>query len=137
MILDTAAEVARRQAARLSRKVAAGSTPRGHPSPWAHVPLRTLFEEAGNAVFDAGGGELETGHRPFHTSRSGRCLRLNPKLGLWFCRGCNAGGDALTYWMARHGLSRHKAAEQLAARYGAPKTTRRRRRRSYVREVPL
>ena len=127
MVADLQEEVSRRQAARLARKAAPVDQPRGRTSPWAHVKLADLFRETGNVVHAVPGGEgLECGHQPFHGSRSGRCVRIDPKRGLWFCRSCRAGGDAVAFWMARTGLSRTIAARQLAERFGPPAARRRR-----------
>ena len=124
-VADLYEEVRHRQQARLERKAADRGLPRGRRRPWAHVTLAELFREAGNVVHETSHDrELETGHQPFHGSKSGRSVRIDTASGLWYCRGCRRGGDALTYWMARYGLSRTNAAEQLAARYGAPRATR-------------
>ena len=119
-------EVRRRQAARLERKAAAGLAPRGRPSPWAHVKLPDLFRDGGNAVFGTESDAAESGHQPFHGSRSGRCVLISTKLGLWYCRSCQQGGDALTLWMAKSGLGRRQAAAELSARFGPPARRRRR-----------
>ena len=136
MVADLREEVRRRQAARLERKATAGKAPRGRPSPWAHVPLAELFREVGNVVHETGDDRvLETGHQPFHGSKSGRSVRIDARLGLWYCRGCRRGGDALTFWIAKSGLNRRKAYAELAERFGPPARLARRRRKSLVLEV--
>ena len=112
-------EVARRQLARL---VGTGHRRPGQRSPsrWAHVPLAALFEEAGNAIVERPNGTAECGHEPFHGSRSGRCVLLDPVAGRWWCRSCRRGGDAATLVMDHHGWSYRQAAAWLAGRYGGP-----------------
>jgi hypothetical protein len=115
-----AQEVARRQSRRrvaLSRGV---PTNNGKPSRWLHVPLVDLFEAAGNRLFKRGNGVVECGHEPMHGSRGGRCVALDPKAGLWWCRSCRRGGDAATFVMDRTGCSAAEAATELTDRYGPP-----------------
>ncbi len=142
MTAQVDAEVRTRQAARLERKAARGTAARGRPSRWAHVKLAELFAETGNVIYETShDGELETGHQPFHNSKRGRCLRIDTNLGLWYCRSCGQGGDAVTLWTAISGHRRKQAAIELAKRYGPPKgwasRSRRAQRRAYTREVTL
>src|SRR3712207_1181172 len=41
---------------------------------WLHVPLASLFEQAGNVLHARSNGTIVCGHEPVHGSRSGRCL---------------------------------------------------------------
>ena len=130
MAADLQEEVHRRQQARLKRKAATGGLPHRRPSRWAHVRLDELFREAGNVLHKTRRGEgLESGHQPFHGSKSGRCLRIDTSLGLWYCRGCRRGGDALTFWMAKTGQKRRRAAAELAGGFGPPARRPKRRGR--------
>jgi hypothetical protein len=112
-------QLGRAQLARLDR--ATHSTTEAHaPSPWAHVPLADLFREAGNDLHERPGGRSETGHEPVHRSSSGRCVVLETGRGVWWCRSCRRGGDALTLLMQFHGWSAARAIIWLLDRYGAP-----------------
>lgn len=122
------AEVERRQRARLDRSVllfdtdeASNTSKPAPPSPWAHIPIHTLFERDGNTIRVRGDGRVETGHEPHHSSKSGACVLINPKTGFWWCRSCGKKGDAVAYIMQREGISYNKAAELLAAEFSAPK----------------
>ncbi len=111
-------EVARRQLARLQ-------TPRrthtdAAASVWGHVPLAALFQEAGNVLRPRAAGRVETGHEPFHGSRSGRCVTISPETGLWWCRACRQGGDAVTFVQQWKGWRYSAAAAWLVARFGRP-----------------
>ncbi len=123
------AEVERRQHVRLNRammvadlKDALGDAKPAQPSPWAHVPLHTLFERDGNTTLVRGDGRVESGHEPHHGSKSGACVLISPQTGFWWCRSCGKKGDAVVYVMQRDGISYSKAAKLLAAEFGAPKT---------------
>jgi len=123
------AEVERRQQARLNRSTlitdlsnGLGEAKPSQPSPWAHVPIHTLFEADGNTVIVRGDGRVESGHEPHHASKSGACVLITPRTGFWWCRSCGKRGDAIAYVMQRDCISYSKAAELLAAEYGAPKT---------------
>ena len=76
-------DVRQRQQARLARRAPDGGFTHGPSSRWVHVKLAELFREAGNRVYETGHDrELESGHQPFHGSRSRRCLRIDATLGL-------------------------------------------------------
>src|SRR4051812_18088501 len=104
MNIDVAAEVARRQQARLNRVSCrapvlspTSGTPRApQPSRWAYVPLADLFSEQGNRLHARWGGVIECGHEPAHSSKSGRCVLINRETGRWLCRSCGGQGDAAT-----------------------------------------
>jgi hypothetical protein len=113
---DIAAEVERRQRARLKR--APGPGPK--PSPWTHVPLADLFAQAGNRVHRRGDGLAESGHEPFHGSKSGRCVLIDPATGRWWCRSCRTSGDAARLLMDLRGCSYSQAETWMARHYGPP-----------------
>jgi hypothetical protein len=115
-----AAEVARRQAARSQWSTTARHRPSHQPSRWAHVPLAELFREAGNPIHVRANGVIETGHEPIHGSQSGRCVEIDSLKGLWWCRGCRQGGDAITLVKQLRGCSAQEAARELTARFGPP-----------------
>ena len=135
---DVAAEVARRQRARLERSSGARSRA---ASPWKHVPVARLFEREGNTLVLRRDGTVETGHDPFHASHSGRCVTIWPDLGRWYCRNCRRGGDAATLLMALTGERYRAVARTLAEQYGPPPggaaRSGRPRRPRHVREVVL
>jgi hypothetical protein len=114
-----AREVARRQRARLARTAAPARRDR-RPSRWSHVPLAELFTQAGNQVYARGNGNLETGHEPVHTSKSARCLQIDPASGYWWCRGCRRGGDAIAAVRGLLGLEYRAAVAYLTRHYGRP-----------------
>jgi hypothetical protein len=115
-----AAEVSRRQQARLRAAAAPRPTARTWtPSRWRHVPLAELFAQAGCCVYVRGNGRLETSH-PTHGGKSGRSLEADPTAGRWWCRGCRRSGDAATWLMDLHGWGYRQAAGWLADRYGRP-----------------
>lgn len=110
----------RAQLARLDRAASTRTVATATCSRWAHVPLADLFAEAGNVVHPRAGSRSETGHEPLHHSSSGRCVVIDTDRGLWWCRSCRRGGDALSLVMALHGWSAARAATWLQDTYGAP-----------------
>jgi CHC2 zinc finger len=108
--------VAERQLARLQRRDP--RSPSALRSSWVHVPLVDLFAQAGNALSPKSNGHVETGHEPMHGSRSGRCVLIDPKRGIWWCRSCRRGGDAASFLMALRGWDYRRAAEHLRWQYG-------------------
>lgn len=113
----TQRQLGRAQLARLERATppSAGVTT---VSRWAHVPLVSLFAEAGNEVVARAGGRSETGHEPLHRSSSGRCVVIDPDRGVWWCRSCRKGGDAATLVMQGHGWSYRRACAWLTETFG-------------------
>jgi hypothetical protein len=79
-----------------------------------------LFTEAGNPLSYRADGLIDTGHEPFHSSRSGRCVFIDPVTGFWWCRACRKGGDAVTLVRLLRGCGYADAAAQLATRFGPP-----------------
>ena len=113
------------------------SDPRGRPAPWGSA-LPELFQQLGNDVRDRGTGQVETGHQPWHTSRSGACVVIDIARGLWYCRSCRTGGTALSFVMAWRGCTAAAAREWLAEHYGRPAGEQQRRgRRSGIVRLPL
>lgn len=113
--------VARRQIAKLVvAKPDGRRLRRDTPPRWGHVPLVELFEQAGNRVHGRSGGRAECGHEPVHGSKGGRCVTIDPTRGLWYCRSCRTGGDAVRLVCQAHGLSYGAAVRWLADRYGPP-----------------
>jgi DNA primase len=62
----------------------------------------------------AGGGNVK-GLCPFHDEKT-PSFNVAPAKGVYFCYGCGAGGDALTFVMTQEHLSFVEAVERLAAR---------------------
>lgn len=54
---------------------------------------------------------------PFHKERT-PSLSVNAELGKWYCFGCHAGGDAITYVMKRDGSTFAEACKELAKSAG-------------------
>jgi hypothetical protein len=123
-----ATEVARRQRARQAKRTTRRLGTPTTRSRWAHVPLAALFNEAGNPLHERGNGIVECGHEPVHGSKGGRYVSITPVTGLWWCRSCRQGGDAVSLVMALQGCSRQEAEAVLFLRFGAPSGPRRRER---------
>jgi hypothetical protein len=115
------AEVRRRQASRLAQR-----TNRAQPtasikrSRWAHVPLVQLFQDSGNVIYKRASGAIETGHEPCHHSKGGRCVQIDAQKGVWWCRSCREGGDAVIFLRQTRGWFRHQAVQYLTQQYSAP-----------------
>jgi hypothetical protein len=105
---------------RSQRSSAKGRQPSRQSSRWADVPLAELFRQAGNPIHVRANGVIETGHEPVHASQSGRCVEIDAVRGLWWCRGCRQGGDAVTLVKQMRGSSAQEAARELTARFGPP-----------------
>lgn len=54
---------------------------------------------------------------PFHAEKT-PSFSVNAEQGFYYCFGCHAGGDAITFLRELHGLNFREALEQLAARTG-------------------
>jgi len=82
-------------------------------------------------------GERFTGLCPFHEERT-PSFSVKPRDGLYYCFGCEAGGDAIRFVQEKEGLAFPDAVEALAERYGVeieresedPKAEEARRRRA-------
>ncbi|MDP9443354.1 MAG: DNA primase, partial [Actinomycetota bacterium] len=64
----------------------------------------------------AGAGSLK-GLCPFHDEKS-PSFHVTPARALWFCFGCGAGGDVISFLQQIEGLTFTDAVERLADRYG-------------------
>ena len=64
----------------------------------------------------AGGGSLK-GICPFHDEKS-PSFHVTPSKGLWFCFGCNEGGDTVNFLQKVDHLSFTEAIEKLAGKLG-------------------
>ncbi len=64
----------------------------------------------------AGGGSLK-GICPFHDEKS-PSFHVTPSKGLWFCFGCNEGGDTVNFLQKIDHLSFAEAIEKLASKLG-------------------
>jgi len=62
-------------------------------------------------------GARYTGLCPFHDERT-PSFSVNPSENLYYCFGCQAGGDVFTFLQEKEGLDWREAVEQLADRYG-------------------
>ena len=62
-------------------------------------------------------GARFTGLCPFHDERT-PSFSVDPSAGLYYCFGCQAGGDVFGFLMEKEGLEFREAVEQLADRYG-------------------
>lgn len=110
-------EVARRQLRRLVTKPSGRTREPAIQTRWAHVPLGELFAGQGNLLRVRPDGTVEAGHEPLHSSRSGRCVLIDPARGRWWCRSCRRSGDAAGFVMDARGCSYREAAAWLTARY--------------------
>ncbi len=87
-------------------------------------------------------GENYSGLCPFHDERS-PSFSVKPALGLYYCFGCQAGGDAIRFVQEKEGLGFADAIESLADRFGVeverveedPRAEERRRRRGRLGEA--
>ncbi len=87
-------------------------------------------------------GNRMLGLCPFHDERT-PSFSVNSTEGLYYCFGCQAGGDVFTFLREKDGLEFADAVEQLADRYGVevtyehedPKAEERRRQRERLLEV--
>jgi DNA primase len=62
-------------------------------------------------------GARYVGLCPFHDERT-PSFSVNPSENLYYCFGCQAGGDVFTFLQEKEGLDWREAVEQLADRYG-------------------
>jgi DNA primase len=56
---------------------------------------------------------------PFHTETK-PSFTVSPEKGIFYCFGCSAGGNVISFIMQYHRLSFPEAAQELARRYGIP-----------------
>jgi DNA primase len=87
-------------------------------------------------------GARFTGLCPFHDERT-PSFSVDPMEKLYYCFGCQVGGDAFTFLQEKDGLEFREAVEQLADRYGVelgmetadPRDAERRRERDRLYEL--
>ena len=65
---------------------------------------------------NAGGGSMK-GLCPFHDEKS-PSFNVTPSRGMYFCFGCQAGGDVIKFVMEMDGLGFTETVERLAEKYG-------------------
>src|SRR4051812_19052208 len=65
---------------------------------------------------NAGGGSMK-GLCPFHDEKS-PSFNVTPARGMYFCFGCQAGGDVIKFVMEMDGLGFTETVERLAEKYG-------------------
>jgi DNA primase len=88
------------------------------------------------------GGERYTGLCPFHEERT-PSFSVDPREKLYYCFGCEAGGDVFRFVQEKEGLGFGEAVEALAERYGVemereredPRAEEARKRRARLGEV--
>ena len=76
-----------------------------------------LVELVGEHVTLRRSGRNWVGLCPFHEERT-PSFTVSPERGLFYCFGCQTGGDAIAFLMKREGLTFPDAVERLAARLG-------------------
>jgi hypothetical protein len=64
-------------------------------------------------------GSFKTGHGHAHASKSGTCVSVDTRRGLWYCSSCRRGGTAITWVMDIEQCSYGEAWEILVRRFGA------------------
>ena len=87
-------------------------------------------------------GARFTGLCPFHDERT-PSFSVDPAAGLYYCFGCQAGGDVFTFLQEKENLEFRDVVEQLADRYGVelafdasdPKAEQRRAERERLYEL--
>lgn len=81
---------------------------------YADLALLIAYENAGARPVMGGKWQCCC---PFHADRH-PSLDVDPQKGVWLCRACNVGGDALTYVQLRHRCSFVEAVEWLEQQFG-------------------
>ncbi len=76
-----------------------------------------IAEVVGETVALRRQGRRLAGLCPFHSERT-PSFSVDPERGLFYCFGCQAGGDVFAFVMRRDGLGFREALEQLAERTG-------------------
>ena len=67
---------------------------------------------------NAGGGSMK-GLCPFHDEKS-PSFHVTPARQMFYCFGCQAGGDVISFVMKIDGLGFTETVERLAEKYGVP-----------------
>lgn len=94
-------------------------TGRIHDDDIAQVRERTRIDDVVRdyvAIKPAGGGSFK-GLCPFHDERS-PSFHVTPSKGMFYCFGCQEGGDAITFLQKMDHLSFTESIEKLAAKFG-------------------
>jgi hypothetical protein len=74
--------------------------------------IRSFLDRELGPLRPAGRGRLAC-RCPFHNSKSGRSFTVDPERGLWYCFGCQCGGDLIKFVMRRDGCSFKAACQTL------------------------
>ena len=79
-------------------------------------PVRQTYESELGCQFSKADhrGEV-SGPCCFHESKSRRSFKVNLESGLWYCHGCQTGGDMVSFVQRRHNFSFIEAAGYLGA----------------------
>jgi hypothetical protein len=81
--------------------------------------LQALIEASGNTPMRWRGTEaFDTGHQPFHDSKSGSCLMVDLRTGFWWCRSCRKAGGSIEWLAAMRGVTPLRAAVLLRQQFG-------------------
>jgi hypothetical protein len=79
-------------------------------------PVRQTYEsELGCALSRADHRGEASGPCCFHESKSRRSFKVNLESGLWYCHGCQTGGDMVAFIQRRHNFPFLEAARYLGA----------------------
>ena len=79
----------------------------------------SIEEVVGQYVKLTSKGKNLSGLCPFH-SETKPSFTVAPEKGIFYCFGCGAGGNVISFLMQYHRLSFPEAAQELARRYGIP-----------------
>jgi DNA primase len=77
-------------------------------------PTRDFFEGELGRLYPAGRDQAKA-NCPFHPSKSKRSLSVDLATGLWFCHGCQVGGDMVSFVRLRDRCSFVDACKTLGA----------------------
>jgi hypothetical protein len=90
------------------------------PAYWYQVIDLVILQEPRHSKTGSG---YKTGHGYAHTSKSGTCLSVDTRLGLWYCSSCRRGGDAVHWVMDIEECSYGQAWQILVDRFGAARAS--------------
>ncbi len=74
--------------------------------------IRSFLDRELGPLRPVGRGRL-AGRCPFHISKSGLSFTVDPARGLWYCFGCQCGGDLIKFVMRRDGCTFKAACQTL------------------------